>query len=177
MSEPRWGRVVGLTIAVAVGYMALRHYIYVRLPPSFARDDWMCIPRAAALAAYLAIMRSHKPWRFWGWHWGWSGAGAAILVASLGEGLLAYTLPAGERISFGRTLAGWLSTALVAFHEEAGLRGLLFNALDRWTRRPRMAALLAAAFFTIWHYEAQPLASWPDIFLFGFCACAARWMH
>lgn len=171
--EPRWSRVVGLTIAVAVGYMALRHYLYAHLPPSLARDDWMCVPRAAALAAYLAIMRSHEPWRSWGWHWGWSGAGAAILLAALGEGLLAYTLPPGERLSTARAVAGWLSTALVAIHEEAAFRGLLFNALDRWTRRPRLAALLAAAVFTVWHYEAQPLASWPDIFLFGFCACAA----
>lgn len=160
--------------------MAVRHLIYGAMPASdfetwFARDLIMSVPRLAGFAACLAVARGFGDWRSWGWGRFFRGdlAGWLLLLAAVAMEVLGH-LAAGSGSSFGPglLLAGWLSTVPVALFEETAFRSLLFLALrERFHVLP--AALISSVLFAVYHFEAQPIAMWPHIFIFGVAACAA----
>ena len=58
------------------------------------------------------------------------------------------------------------SSLLVGFFEEILFRGVLFNSLRDW-KGLGWAMWGSAILFTIFHIQAQPVATWSGIFLFG----------
>jgi membrane protease YdiL (CAAX protease family) len=59
-----------------------------------------------------------------------------------------------------------LSSFVVGFHEEFVFRGLCLEALKDLAGE-RVAFWLSSLLFTVFHYKAQPLVTWPGIFVAG----------
>lgn len=139
----------------------------------FWRDLAMTGPRLAGLLACLLISRRARDWNGWGWNSAMTLAGGAALALA-GTLEILHRLMGGSEAVFGgaRLAAAWLATGPVALFEEAAFRSLLFLSLRERTS-PRLAALLSSALFAVYHFEAQPVESWPRIAAFGLAACAA----
>jgi hypothetical protein len=65
------------------------------------------------------------------------------------------------------------SSVLVGLWEEILFRGVLLNAIRDW--KGTRAAIFGSSFlFTVMHVQAQPLVSWPSLFLAGLVFAALR---
>lgn len=181
-----WGRIILLTLAVAVVYMFGRTLAQAHWPLAagftyaqwLAQDMKLCGPRALALLLYLALMYRHPSWRDWGWHGDAGGALGQSALWLLTAGSLVHDmgLHLGTMGSAAQITASLLSVVLIAVHEETAFRGLLFGSLDEYYegRHTKRAAVLSSLAFTFWHLGIQPVEGWPYIFVFGLVACAAR---
>jgi membrane protease YdiL (CAAX protease family) len=167
---------VGLAIMAA--YMLVRWGVYAIADRErlnwFERDTTMDVPRLLALVAALV---------FGVRRWGRAGLGMHFGHARLGiiggAALVALWLPnhffREHPIAFPASALFILavSSFIVAAMEETLFRGVLFNALSEWGDQ-RDAIWLSSALFTVYHVQAQPLWSWPALFLYGIAAAVFR---
>lgn len=139
----------------------------------FRRDLIMGIPRLAGFALCLLVAGRYGGWRRWGWHGG-APLGPSALLVVLCLGYLAQFLGRAKVVTLtpGQIGIGWLATIPVALFEEAAFRGLIFLGLTE-RMSARKAAIASSLLFMVWHFQAQNLAEWPSIFLFGMVACAS----
>ncbi|MBI3555241.1 MAG: CPBP family intramembrane metalloprotease [Deltaproteobacteria bacterium] len=135
----------------------------------------MTIPRAigilgALVIGVLAFGRRDIGLHFDHWKLGLKITAMSLFIGSLGE---LFRLHGG----YDATMRWWLffsvTTAFVAFFEEIYFRGALLRSLQEVVG-PRVAALISSAMFMLYHLGAQPLSSFPDLFLFGAFAAFAR---
>lgn len=161
-------------------YAALRWLIYAAVPvDDFAdwavRDTLMNGPRMLALVLSLRLGA-----RLWGQEElglhtrGWGPAALAFVVFCcllwLPDAWLR-TDPLDLGASALAVLAA--SSLLVGCWEEILYRGVVFNALREW-KGAKAAVWGSSLLFTVMHIQAQPVAGWPSIFLFGMLAALLR---
>lgn len=160
---------------IIILYMAVRAVIYARLPATdyaswFVRDVLMTVPRVAMFLLSLLALRGMR-----GTSWlkvrGLDGA-VLLIAVLLGEGLAIASFQWAPPPANDIALLGWITTLAVAFFEETCFRGVLFQSLKE-RLSPLKAAAVSSLIFTVYHLQAQPLTTWPGIFLVGFSFCAA----
>jgi len=161
-------------------YAALRWLVYAALPADdFAdwavRDTLINGPRLLVLALSL-----HIGLRLWGKEGlglhtrGWKPATFVFVVFCLLLWLPgAWLRTEPFELSAGALVLLTGSSVLVGCWEEILYRGVFFNAIREW--KGAKAAVWGSSFlFTIMHIQAQPIAHWPSIFLFGMVAALLR---
>jgi len=161
-------------------YAALRWLVHAAIPADdFAhwavRDTLMNGPRILVLVLSLRL----------GLHcWGKEGLGlhtrgwAPATFVFVAFCLLLWLPDAWlrtEPLELGATALVVLtaSSILVGCWEEILYRGVFFNAIREW-KGPKAAIWGSSFLFTIMHIQAQPVAHWPSIFLFGMVAALLR---
>lgn len=92
---------------------------------------------------------------------------AALLLALLVDGINPYPMPTRLLL----TLA--VSSFVVAFNEESLFRALGLEALSDW-KGERTALWLSTILFTVFHFRAADVVTWPSIFLTGFLFARMR---
>lgn len=96
---------------------------------------------------------------------GWIAAGVAtvavVTAGQLGSGTASVVLPEGVGDLAAGLVYALASAALVGFLEELVFRGVVFQ-LVRATLRLLPAALVAALFFALMHFQRIPSSAWPD---------------
>lgn len=155
--------------------MLIRSAIYAMMPVRyyhewFIRDMVMTAPRGLVLIFSLLALRGMSG-TFW---LGLKSMKSAVILVAVLAGEIAAIFSFKWNLPFNNYMAliGWTTTLFVSFFEETCFRGLLFSALKE-RMSPLKAAILGSVIFTVYHYQAQPILTWPGIFLVGFCFCAA----
>jgi len=161
-----------LGFAIMLLYVGVRALIYSAVPDDvpggwIATDTMMDLPRLLCFA--LALVVGLKLWgrRGLGLHADRVVAGIGIGAASVVLGLLgnfSRAPTAGYPAHVLAVLA--VSSLIVALHEELVFRGVIFTGLRDWLGS-QVAIWISSVLFVVYHVQAQPLAEWPTIFLFG----------
>jgi membrane protease YdiL (CAAX protease family) len=166
-------------MVITLLYMAIRFVVYAVYPLEhwwhwWARDTLMDIPRLLAFS--LSLWAGVCLWgrRSFGWHAGRPGLG-------LGLGGLAVALWMMEHVLHVKTfnypqhmfLVLCLNSLIVALLEETLFRGVILHALYDW-HGTAVALWGSSALFAVYHIQAQPVSSWPSIFLVGFLFAVMR---
>lgn len=166
---------------ILLAYLAASDLITMRtgvLPGNFGWGAWLprfvlrsLTIRPAALLACLFLGIRNGGLRRWGWHWRLAMPGLLVAAAASAAFAALYLARVADAdFPFDQQLVGWLAVVPVAILEETLFRGFLFLSL-----RPRLgpfaAALASSLIFACYHVAG--VESWPSIFMWGFCACAA----
>ena len=163
-------RLLGVSL-IALFYMVLRALIYhwfkVDSYEAWVRRDFlMNLPRALCLGGTLWF--GLKNWKIIELGFFKKGFGIGIiflfgeltlkgLIGGLKEG------PAFQGSEFFYLATG---SIFVGFFEEILFRGVMLRAISDWLG-VRMAIVGSSFLFMLFHWQAQDLASWPFLFLFG----------
>ena len=136
-------------------------------------DLWMTLPRLFGFVACLVIINRYGGLRLWGWHAGFSRRGLFLLALIVAAYIAHY---ASSVRLYHNTVAelwmGWATTVAVVLFEESSFRGLMYLSL-RQRYGAAGAAALSSVLFTLYHWQAQPISEWPQIFAYGMVACSA----
>ena len=151
--------------------MALRALIYQWLKVDsyeawVRRDLVMNLPRGLCLG--VALWFGLKSWKLPDLGLHWRGLGIAfvfLFIELLAKGLIG-GLKEGPAFQDNEFLYLTIGSITVGFFEEILFRGVLFNSLRDWMGA-RTAIFGSSFLFMFFHWQAQDLASWPFLFLFG----------
>lgn len=142
-----------------------RYFDRIRWLFVLAGLPWLCRKTGLRGGSALGLRTPDGTWRRAA-TWFLAGAGMVTVVAAgqLASGVAAWRPPGGPG-AVGAVVAGvalaLLSAALIAFFEELIFRGVVFQ-LAAATLRLLPAALVAALFFALLHFQRVPGHLWPE---------------
>ena len=136
-------------------------------------DLWMTLPRLLGFAACFVIINRYGGLRLWGWHAESSRRGL-LLLALITAGYIAHYASSMQfyHNAASALLMGWATTLAVVLFEELCFRGLVYLSLRQRCGSAKAAAI-SSALFMLYHWPAQPISEWPQIFAYGMVACSA----
>jgi membrane protease YdiL (CAAX protease family) len=169
-----WG-----ALSIVLAYMAARWGVNSTLGSHAGLDGWqhhdLCMTplRFAGLVACLLLMRRQGGVARFRWDFKFSRRAAALLVlATIGELAWFQSTAGGFDFPPSGIVLGVATTAVVAGFEESLFRGLFYSSLRARFGAPGAAAL-SSLLFMVFHWGAQPVYEWPQIFGWGMLACGA----
>jgi len=165
------------TLLVLCAYVVARNRTYFYFPVNsveswFVRDTWMTVPR---LASFIAIFCIYSGWKTARTDWRLSGNRKALSLGFLAVALWCFYTSGSRGARFPREIicVGAATSVIVGLFEEYAFRGPLLMDLARRISVTK-AVFLSAFLFTIYHFQAQGLTSWPAIFLTGLTFAGLR---
>lgn len=176
-NRPAWlGFTLGLIVLLI--YAGMRASVYAAFPLDeylwFVRDTIMNIPRIISFALALVVGLLFWGRRELGFHVdkpisGFLLGTVIVILGSLGHIFRSSEYGYGEKILLVLTV----SSFIVALFEETLFRGVIYQGMQGlWSAR--VAIWGSSIIFAIFHVQAQPVSSWPSIFLFGVMSATMR---
>jgi membrane protease YdiL (CAAX protease family) len=165
------------TLLVLLAYVVARNRIYFFFPAHsleswFVRDTWMTIPR---LACFTAIFCIYSGWKTTRTDWRLSGNRKSLTLGFFPVALWCFYTSGsrGDHFPHQMIFIGAATSAIVGLFEEYAFRGPLLIDLAQPASVLR-SIFISAFLFTIYHFQAQSLRSWPAIFLTGITFAGLR---
>jgi membrane protease YdiL (CAAX protease family) len=159
-------REVKLSLFIVSGYMLVRAIIYYMMPVRslsdwFYRDVIMCLPRLIGFYMVFRITKHHSGLKMVRTRFVYIYGGLLFVTYALD------LVPKGwAPWPNYMVCVGLVTSIVVGLFEEYLFRGALLTGLLR--SYPVLSSIfVSSAIFTVYHLQAQPLRSWPGIFLAG----------
>lgn len=169
---------VAISSVIIFSYLVGRYLTYINFPATdfstwVVQDAMMNIPRGLGAAVCLLLGLAWYGRDKMGLHWrGWKLPAAMGLCFCLASFVFGLTREPFVYSSKEFVLLS-MSSFFVAVFEELMFRGILFQSVRHWLG-DHFAIWGTTLVFVIYHYGAQPLWGYPQIFLIGGAFAIAR---